>query len=421
MQTIDRRRAAHHHQAASRHPALTGTAAHLPSPAAGHRHPSGRRGARLWHFVAEYLLLLPLGAVVALVWVNTAPESYFRTTGLFHFVVNDIGMVFFFGLITKEVVEATLPGGVLHSWRRAALPMVAAAGLTLVPLAVFTLVVPWFDEPRIFEGWPAVFATDIAFGYFLVRLLFGRAAAVPFFLLLGICANVLGVFALAAATATPAVHPAAAAALMVAALTFIGVLRRLRVSSVWPYLVGGGGLSWCALYFGGLEPAFALLPVLPFMPHGVRDPGFFVDAPSSAHDPLNRFEILFRHPAQIAMLLFGVVAAGVPLQALDWGTLSLPLTVLVAKPLGLLLGVGAALAFGLHLPHGIHWRELLVLGLIATIGFTVALFFASAAVGPGPTLSALKMGALISVAAGALAFAAAVLLRVGRFAPPSRG
>jgi Na+:H+ antiporter, NhaA family len=420
MQTIDRRREAHHRQPASHHAAPARAAAHPPPPASMHRHRSGRRGARLLHFVAEYLLLLPLGAAIALVWVNTAPESYFRTTGPLHFVVNDIGMVFFFGLIVKEVVEATLPGGVLHPWRRAALPMVAAVGLTLVPLAVFALVVPWFDEPRVFEGWPAVFATDIGFGYFVVRLLFGRAAAVPFFLLLAICANVLGVLALAAASATPSVHPAAAAALMLAALTVVGMLRRLRVRNVWPYLAGGGGLSWCALYFGGLEPAFALLPILPFVPHAARDRGFFVDAPSSAHDPLNRFEILFRHPAQIAMLLFGVVAAGVPVQALDWGTLSLPLTVLVAKPIGLLLGVGTALAFGLHLPHGIRWRELFVIGLIATIGFTVALFFAAAAVGPGPTLSALKMGALISVAGGGLAFAAAVLLRLGRFARPPR-
>ena len=40
--------------------------------------------------------------------------------------------------------------------------------------------------------------------------------------------------------------------------------------------------------------------------------------------------------------------------------------------------------------------------MLASVGFTVALFFATAAVGPGPTLSALKMGALMT-AAGALA------------------
>jgi len=62
------------------------------------------------------------------------------------------------------------------------------------------------------------------------------------------------------------------------------------------------------------------------------------------------------------------------------------------------------------------WRQLTVLGLIASVGFTVALFFATAAVGPGPTLSALKMGALVSAAGVLVALGAALLLRTGRFA-----
>jgi len=278
------------------------------------------------------------------------------------------------------------------------------------------VLVPMFDERRVLQGWPAVFATDVAFGYFAARLIFGRHAAVPFFVLLAICANCLGLVALAATSTEAAVSPAVAAALMALAVILAVMLRQLRVRSLWPYLVGAGGFSWCALYFGGLEPAFALLPVLPFVPHGRRDPGFFVDAPAAAHDPLSRFERLFRHPAQIALGLFGLVAAGVPLRALDWGTLGLPLSVLIGKPIGLLAGVGLARAIGLHLPPGMGWRQLTVLGLIASVGFTVALFFATAAVGPGPTLSALKMGALVSAAGVLVALGAALLLRTGRFA-----
>jgi NhaA family Na+:H+ antiporter len=371
---------------------------------------------RLWHFAAEYLLLLPIGAAIAVIWANSAPESYFRVTASLQFIVNDVAMVFFFGLVAKEIVEATIPGGVLHPWRRAALPFVASLGLTFVPLALFAVLVPMFDERRVLQGWPAVFATDVAFGYFAARLIFGRHAAVPFFVLLAICANCLGLVALAATSTEAAVSPAVAAALMALAVILAVMLRQLRVRSLWPYLVGAGGFSWCALYFGGLEPAFALLPVLPFVPHGRRDPGFFVDAPAAAHDPLSRFERLFRHPAQIALGLFGLVAAGVPLRALDWGTLGLPLSVLIGKPIGLLAGVGLARAIGLHLPPGMGWRQLTVLGLIASVGFTVALFFATAAVGPGPTLSALKMGALVSAAGVLVALGAALLLRTGRFA-----
>ena len=35
---------------------------------------------RLSRFTVEHLLALPLGALIALVWVNTAAESYVRLT-----------------------------------------------------------------------------------------------------------------------------------------------------------------------------------------------------------------------------------------------------------------------------------------------------------------------------------------------------
>ena len=105
---------------------------------------SGRRRSRvraalpaLTRVAAQHLLLLPLGALIALVWVNAAPESYYRFTFAIAFAVNDVAMVFFFGLMTKEVVEATAPNGVLHSRRRVLLPVAAAIGATVVPALLF--------------------------------------------------------------------------------------------------------------------------------------------------------------------------------------------------------------------------------------------------------------------------------------------
>ncbi|MGH9255808.1 MAG: hypothetical protein ACRD3C_14705, partial [Vicinamibacterales bacterium] len=66
--------------------------------------------------------LLVAGAAVALVWANLAHESYARFAEALHFFVNDIAMAFFFALATKEVVEATAPGGALHSPRRSLVP-----------------------------------------------------------------------------------------------------------------------------------------------------------------------------------------------------------------------------------------------------------------------------------------------------------
>jgi NhaA family Na+:H+ antiporter len=390
---------------------------HAAEPVRGRADVRGGRLPRLWHFATEYLLLLPLGAVIALAWANTAPDSYFRTAFSLQFVVNDLLMALFFGLMMKEVVEATAAGGVLHPWRRAALPLVAAGGLTVVPALVFAGLVPWPDEPRLIEGWPAVFATDLALGYFVARVIFGRHPAIPFFILLAVGANAFGVVALALTTPDSQLRPAVIGLLMPAALGFAGLLRRMQVRSLWPYIVVAGGLSWCALYFGGFAPALALVPVVPFLPHARRDPGFFVDADPSARDALSRFELWSRHPAQVALVLFGLVNAGVPLRALYLAsTLTLPIATLVGKPIGLLAGAGLALALGLHLPHRIGWRELVVVGLISSVGFTVALFFAAVALGPGPVLSALRMGALVSVAGGLAAIGTARLLGVGRFA-----
>ena len=63
-------------------------------------------------------------------------------------------MVFFFGLMTKEVVQATAPGGVLHPWRRALLPVIAAIGVTLVPTLIHTYLVAPLDEPMLASAWP---------------------------------------------------------------------------------------------------------------------------------------------------------------------------------------------------------------------------------------------------------------------------
>ena len=157
----------------------------------------------------------------------------------------------------------------------------------------------------------------------------------------------------------------------------------MRVRSFWPYLLGAGGVSWFGFFWSGLHPALALVPIMPFLPHAARDPGFFVDALPDAKDTLSQFEIWWRYPAQVALFFFGLVNAGVPMGALEAGTWGLPIAVIVGKPLGVLIGAGLALLGGLHLPHRVGWRELIVGGLIAAMGFSVGLFFCERALAPG--------------------------------------
>jgi Na+:H+ antiporter, NhaA family len=376
---------------------------------------------RLWDFAFEHLLALPAGVLIALAWANLAPEAYYRATYPVAFAVNDVAMVFFFGWITKEVVEAGLPGGVLHSWRRAAVPIGLSGAVVLASVVAYAVTVRLVGAPMLEQAWIASTAMDLAFGYLVARVIFGpTSGAVPFFLMVAISANAIGFGLLAQAGTFHDGRPGLAVALMAGAIGYAVVLRMLRFTSFWPYVLGAGGLSWAALYFGGIHPALALVPIVPFLPHGKRDPGFFVDAKPGARDTLNRFELWCRHPAQVALFLFGLVNGGVPLHALERGILALPLALIAARPLALLAGAGVASAFGLHLPKSVGWRELVVLGFVTSAGFTLALFFAAATLGIGQALNETRAGALLSVSAGALALGAAWLLGVGRFAREER-
>ena len=364
--------------------------------------------------------LLIAGAVTALIWANAAPESYTPVAALLHFLVNDIAMVFFFALATKEVVEATAPGGALHSPRRASVPMLAAVGGMAAPAAIYVALAMAVDTPELLRGWAIPCATDIAFSYLVARFVLGpRHPGIPFLLLLAIADDALGLIVLAVFYPTGALRPTEFVVLLGVALTLAWWFRRARTMNFWPYILGAGVISWVAFYRGGLHPALALVPIIPFLPHAARDPGLFVEAPQ-LHDPLNRFEQWWKLPVHIILFFFGLVNAGVAVSSMGPGTWIVLTAILAGKPIGIVLFTAICVAAGLQKPAGVTWRDMVVLGIIAGIGFTVALFFATAAFPSGPLLDEAKMGALLSFSASILAIAAARLLRVGRYSVSMR-
>jgi NhaA family Na+:H+ antiporter len=373
-----------------------------------------RIALRVSGFVLDYLMALPIGCAAALIWVNTLPDSYFRFAHATAFLVNDVGIAFFFALITKEVAEATLPGGVLHPWRRAALPVAAAVGGVVVSIASYLAFLQYVGEPMLMNGWVASCAIDIPGSYIIARLIFGRHPAVPFLLVLAIAADAIGLATVAVVHPVSDAQPAIGFGLMIVAIGAAAAFRRRGVNTFWLYLVGPGTLSWLALFVGGVHPALALVPIVPFFPHGARDPGLLVDSPPQAHDTLTLFERWWRLPVEGVLLLFGLVNAGVPLHGLEEGMWAIPIAAL-GRPIGIIAAAGLAIGLGLHLPRHVGWRDLVVVGCTASIGLVFALFFATAVMPPGPVLLEMKMGALVTVAGGGLAFAMARLLRVGRF------
>lgn len=397
---------------------LHGSHTARPAPHAS-RAGRGRRAIVL--FATEHYLMLPAGALIALVWANVWSESYFRTAAVLAFPVNEIAMVLFFGLIAQEIFEEVMPGGALHQWRRWIVPIVAAAGGVAGAAIVYGAFVTWRLEPMLHSGWPVVAGIDLAFAYFIVKSIFRRHPAVSFLLLLAVASNVVGVLAIAPQFMVADRRAGGAAALMAAAIGAAALLRYFRVHAFWPYLFGAGGLSWLALYVEGFHPGLALVPIVPFLPHARRRLGDFLADTDEKGDTPRHFEHVWNVHVQLSLLLFGLVNAGVMLDGYGNGTWATLLASYGGRTIGILAGIAAAVALGLHLPAHLRWRELTVVALAAASGFTFSLFFATAIFPAGPLLAELKLGALLTGAGAIAAVGAARLLHVGRFSRRTHG
>jgi Na+:H+ antiporter, NhaA family len=362
--------------------------------------------------VLENSLLLLVGTAAAVLWANLDFDSYDAVAHPLHFWVNEVGMVFFFALAAKEVFEATLPGGSLASPRRAFAPLAAAVGGMIAPALIYVALASLHGSADLVRGWAIPCATDIAFSAMVARLIFPPThPAIPFLLLLAIADDALGLVLLAVFYPSGTLSLAAPLILLPAAIGLALWLRRRRVHSFWAYVIGPGALSWTALYFGGLHPALALVPVVPFMPHSPRDLGLFDPREVQQTDTLSHFEHWWAVPVQVVLLLFGFANAGVPLAQMGPGTYYVLVALLLGKPIGILLFSRAALLAGAHLPRELRIADVLTLGIAASIGFTVSLFFATAAFSEGAALAQTKMGALLSFVAGPLALVVARLVR----------
>ena len=369
--------------------------------------------ARAATFILENSLLLLAGTVVALVWANVDPTTYDRVADPLHFWVNDVGMVFFFALAAKEVFEATLPGGSLASPRRALSPLAAAVGGMVVPAVIYVALASTRGPADLVRGWAIPCATDIAFSAMIARVIFPAThPAIPFLLLLAIADDALGLIILALFYPSGSLSFSALLGLMAAAILLGIWLRRRRTQSFWAYVVGPGSLSWAALYWSGFHPALALVPIVPLMPHSPRDLGLFDPREESRPDTLNRFEHWWVTPVQFILLLFGFANAGVALEQIGPGTYYVLAGLLLGKPVGIMAFSGVAKMLGATLPPGLRVGDLFVVGVVASIGFTVSLFFATAAFPDGPALAQTKMGALFSFVAAPAALGVARIVRV---------
>lgn len=388
---------------------------HAQSPAVREATAAPGRLRATFTILVDSFLLLPLGVLLAAIWANTAGVSYFRFAHSARFIVNDIGMVFFVGLVTEEALEAVMPGGALHRWRRTLLPIVAAVGSVAGATSVYVLYLRERSEFMLVEGWPVAAAQDVALAYFIAKAIFGqRRGPVGFLLIIAIVSDAIAIASMAIWYPANRGPMPLAVTLMAGAIVIASALRAARVDRIWLYLVTSGTLSWIACYTSGIQPALALVPIVPFLPHRSRHVGLSAEAQRGTP---RRFEHIFKYTVQVVLLFYGLVNGGVVIRGEMPGAWAILLAALGGRPAGILASIAVAMAAGLRLPVRLHWRELIVVSLAASGGFTFALFFAASMIAAGPLLNELKLGALSTVVSAVLAFAAARLLHVGRFSP----
>lgn len=406
-----------------------------------HTHQSSQRNGL--QMVSQWLLadsrLLIAGSVLALIWAHV--DYFGGTHTLEHFTHFEVGqlfaepaahpadadhathgmtvhlligmaMAFFFGIAGKEVKESTLVGGDLNPPSKAAVPLFATAGGILGPIGIYLLLAVVTGKIALYaNGWAIPTATDIAFSYYFGNMIFGKGSApVKFLLLLAIADDAVGLVIIALGfTEFAQIHlmwmllPVTAVALTIVTAKLMQGHRNHSHWLYFPYMA----ISLYGFYRTGVEPALAFVPIVWFMPHAKTDLGLFAHGESERHDTLNQFEHFWKPWVEGILFFFALVNVGVPLAGVGVGTLLVAAALIVGKPLGVLVCTWLAVkVFGLRLPDGMNYRMVTCIGMIAGIGFTVALFVAVKAFGSpeyAMQLPEAKLGALFSFLAAPLA------------------
>lgn len=377
------------------------------------------------HFslLREFSVPMLAGVAVALLWANLDPAGYHRFDSMpilgslsFHFLANEIFMVLFFGIAAVEITQSCLPGGDLHPFSRAMNPLLATLGGVAGPALTYTLLNRSFGTDSYAAGWGIPTATDIALAWLAARAVFGSAhPAVSFLLLLAVFDDAIGLAIIALFYPDPLRQPEPIWLLLtLGGMAFAYTLRRLDIRNYWPYLIAGGGFSWAGLHLAGLHPALALVFIVPFLPHSRRETVHLFEENPADYSTLARFEHEWKAVVDVGLFIFGLANAGVEFTNTGTVTWLVLASLLIGKTTGIFLFGCMAHLVGFRLPGGIRKRDLLVIGVVAGTGFTVAIFVAGQAFVDHTVMEAAKMGAMYSAVSVLLGAVLGRLLGVWR-------
>lgn len=399
---------------------------------------------RFLHIEAASGIVLLIAAAAALIWANSSFSASYHAlwhlpvsfgigsdtfTPSLHFIINDALMTVFFLVVGMEI-RREIHEGALSSLRQASLPIMAALGGVIVPALIY---LGLNTDPSRLQGWAVPTATDIAFAVGVLALL-GRGipSTVRIFLLaVAIIDDIIAVLIIAVfySGGLDGLGFAVAGLGILLVLAF----QRLGFGSAFAYLLPGA-IIWTGLLMAGAHPTLAgvvlgmMTPVVS-RPTRERPQDMVANAAQKLRDhdaaadayhltvPLRQLRLAQRellppvvrvqmtlHPwvAFGIMPLFALANAGVSLGGIDlaatdpqWVMAGVALALVLGKPLGVVGMSWLMVRLGwCQLPLGVSWQGVVLVGLLAGIGFTMSIFIAMLAFEHEALLGAAKLGVL---------------------------
>jgi Na+:H+ antiporter, NhaA family len=299
-------------------------------------------------------------------WMLSETFRYWIENGL---------MALFFLVISLEI-KREIVSGELRTFRVASLPIVAAIGGMVVPIAIYM----YFNQGQAgFMGWGTPMTTDTAFAVGILALLGDRVPGrLKLFLLTVMVVDDVGAIGVIALFYTEhlSVMPLLWAAGILATIILLHWLRFLRLST----FVVLGILLWLAIHSSGVHASITgviLGLAAPIMTRR-RTKGAIAERLEAGLIPVSTF---------VVIPLFALASAGVVFSATAFDTNA-------ATMVG--LGVGLGLIFGkligivgatwlmvklrcASLPDGVRWPHVIGAGFLGGVGFTLSIFIAELA------------------------------------------
>lgn len=307
------------------------------------------------------------------------------------------GLLALFFFVVGVELKHEIVAGSLRNLRQAAVPVLAAVGGMAVPAALYVLIVLALDPGPALHGWAIPTATDIAFAL-AVLAIFGRGlptALRVFLLTLAVVDDLLAIVIIALFYSDGVDLWLLLGSFAAVAVFAVAVrARKMR----WWVLVPLALIAWALMHESGVHATIAGVLL------GLSIPAKIIRGEATPRT--GRLEHTMRPISSgVALPVFAFFAAGVSLSGGQGplGALADPvaIAIIVALVVGKLVGVLGVTALvtrttPLRLPDAIGVRDLLPIGLLTGIGFTVSLLIAELSFAGGVHEPTAKFAVLIA-------------------------